>query len=366
MKPCAIPLLLLLAGLCPVACRHPEDGDEPSTEVERIDPAVDSGGAVDGGYGDLADGGQMYAATVLSVTVHRTERVPDFPPSERGAFRFRVEWAAVGRAGGELTLPYSWWDNGPPHPIAGNWDKCVWDKPPRAGQHLLLLLVGRRGADDSIRKEEGPVVHVWRGVRANHPLVRGFRDAAKFLATGDAKTQDHLFRRLCQSPFPSHREFAFRAAFFPIDPRQPDSIYGGNYDPARQSQLVLQYLEHALGEAAPADARNSVTFGFKEWLSHDQDWPQAHSGSAVGGRLAAAFESWYVTELKAVDHPDRCREALEGLDVLVGTRGLANTLALFKKGGRAALTKQLRACANAKDPATREMAQKVLAALGKE
>ncbi len=190
--------LLLLAGLSLsfvlIASRHPEDADEPSTEVERIDSPLDSGRAACGGvYECLAGGGQMYAGTVLSVMVQGSDRGPADPPSEWGLFRFRVARVVVGPNVRELTLGYWWMDETMPQ-IGPDWlcNDGPWRERPRVGQQLLLL-----------------------------------EDAAKYIAAKETKTQDKLFQKLCQSSFSSHRDFAYSAAFFPIDPKAPESVYGG-------------------------------------------------------------------------------------------------------------------------------------------
>src|SRR4051794_28577940 len=102
-------LLLMGLGLSLVliASRLPEGADEPNTEVERLDPPVDRGRDIHGGYYTLANGGPLYAGTVVSVTVTRFERGgPDSLQAEAGTFRFRVERTVAGPPERELTLGY--------------------------------------------------------------------------------------------------------------------------------------------------------------------------------------------------------------------------------------------------------------------
>src|SRR5947207_3054352 len=108
-------LLAVLVTLGLMGSRHPDDTDVPSTEVERIDPPVDSGEDVDrnGGYVNLVAGGPMYAGTVLSVTVKKAgpRGGPGGPPEEWGSLQFRVERTVVGPEVRELTLGYWWLDD---------------------------------------------------------------------------------------------------------------------------------------------------------------------------------------------------------------------------------------------------------------
>src|SRR6266542_2900847 len=175
--------LLLLAGVSLsfvlIASRHPEDANEPSTEVERIDRSVDSGQDVDrsGGYETLVTGGQLYAGTVLSVTVQKAgpRRGPGGPQEEWGSLQFRVDRTVAGPDVRELTLGY-WWLEDSVDSVGTDWvcNDGPWRERPRAGQHLLLQLAGdKQVADGQIRRFGSPVCHVWRGVGGDHPLVHG-------------------------------------------------------------------------------------------------------------------------------------------------------------------------------------------------
>ncbi len=364
--------LLLLAGFVTlglIVSRHPEDADVPSTEVERTDPPVDSGEDVDryGGYSTLVRGGPMYAGTVMSVTVTRFEEGP--PTIEAGSIRFRVDKKVAGPNVKELTLNYWWLDESVPDlSLHGFGNTGPWRERPRAGQRLLLLLMDEAGVEAA--KQNGrfdQVSHVWRGVRADHPLVQGFQDAVKFIAGKDTKTQDRLFRQLCQSPFPSHRLFAFEAAFFAIDPKKEPTVFGRKYDPARQAQLMLPYLRFGVPRISEDEERGAFTWGFAWWFGSPRASAPAYQVPEVAGPLRAAFEDWYLTELATVDRShERCYWALRALDELIDKRGAAETLALFKKGGRAALQERLRACARAQDWNDRELSQKILKKLDKK
>src|SRR5437899_19022 len=142
-------LLLLLAGLgvslALIVSHEPEDADVPNTEVERIEPPVDSGADVHryGGYHTLVTGGPLYAGTVLSVRVKRFEPGgPTRPEVEWGSFRFHVDGTVAGPDVRELTLDYWWLDDSDPARLLGSDWLCnsgPWRERPRAGQHLLLL-----------------------------------------------------------------------------------------------------------------------------------------------------------------------------------------------------------------------------------
>jgi hypothetical protein len=85
----------------------------------------------------------------------------------------------------------------------------------------------------------------------------------------------------------------------------------------------------------------------------------------VTDSLLTAFEDWYLAELATVDRPARCKAALNELDHLIQIRGVAGTLALFKKHGRTPLEERLRACAVSGNPeiakAARELMDKLSA-----
>src|SRR4051794_37896570 len=109
---------LLLMGLgfslVLIVSRLPEEADEPNTEVERLDPPVDRGRDIEGGYYTLANGGPLYAGTVLSGTVTRFEG--------GGGAGLRPD------RGGHLPLPGR---------ADGGW-------PPRAGADAGLLVAGQQ------------------------------------------------------------------------------------------------------------------------------------------------------------------------------------------------------------------------------
>jgi len=357
--------LLLLAGFVTlglIVSRHPEDADVPSTEVERTDPPVDSGEDVDryGGYSTLVRGGPMYAGTVMSVTVTRFEEGP--PTIDARSIRFRVDKKVAGANVKELTLNYWWLDESVPDlSLHGFGNTGPWRERPRAGQRLLLLLMDEAGVEAA--KQNGrfdQVSHVWRGVRADHPLVQGFQDAVKFIAGKDTKTQDRLFRQLCQSPFPSLRLFAFEAAFFAKKP----PVFGGTYSSVRQAQLMLQYLRVAVPRISDDEERYRFTTGLSAWFRSPRAKAPAYQAPEVAGPLRAAFENWYLTALGAVDQPRRCQPALEELAELIEKLGPTPTLALFPKGGRAALDKRLRACVRAQDTNVQQLSQKLLDRVG--
>ncbi|MBI1916476.1 MAG: hypothetical protein HYS12_17340 [Planctomycetes bacterium] len=372
MKARTVPSLLLLAGfvtLVLIVSRHPEDADEPSTEVERIEPPVDRGEDVYGGYHTLAARGPMYAGTVLSVTVRRSgpRGGPDGPPEEWGVFQFRVDRTVVGPDVRELTLGY-WWLDDSQLLLSENWlcNDGPWREPPRAGQHLLLLLVEKERVKEWTRRLGGPVCHVWRGVRADHTLVQGFADAVKFLATKDTKTQDQLFHTFCQSPFASHRQFAFDVAFHAINYQDDHTVFGGTYNSRRQAQLVLRYLRFAVPKLTEDKERYTFTSQLSFWLRGPRALAMADPVSEITGSLRASFEDWYLTELAAVDRPVRCIPALSGLEELIESLGTAETFTLFKKRGRAGLEERLRACARAQHSEIQEKSRKLLEKLGRE
>jgi hypothetical protein len=375
------------------ATRKPKDLPQGPTERPLM-----AGDAQDnyGGYSYLLDG-TLYAGTVLSVTVKALDPV-EFGgngPLERGTLHLRVDRTVIGPPQKELVLGY--WttpQEGAPdgRPIlTTDWAdvESPWGhRRPRPGEHLLVLLTGdKRSAENLNGVGGGSVWHVWRGVAARHGLVRGFEDAGNYLRAKDDKTRGELFRRLCQSPFRGIRLFALDAAFYPVD-RETNTIYGGNYDPVRQSRVVLDFLRLAVPRMF-AEERPYVTGGFSYWLGHD--WH-----SRVTEEARAAFEDWYVTELAARDPERRLRAlnglkeliearvafeawyleelgavnserrwwAVEGLKQLAELRGVAAALGLFKKSGRAGLARLLRACADAADEETRKLSRELLDKLG--
>jgi hypothetical protein len=367
-------LLLLVVGvgvsLALVLSHRAEDADEPNAEVERLGAPVDRGEDVDpyGAYRTLVLGGPLYAGTVQSVTVKHSVQGPNVAPQESGVLQFRVERTVVGPKVKELSLGYWWMDDSNPEFLLGSWtfNDGPWRERPRAGQHLLLLLAGTKfDADDWTRRFGSPVWHVWRGVGADHPFVQGFADAVRFLAAKDTKTQEQLFAKLCQSPFPSHRLFAFRAAFFAIDPDKERTVLGRKEEPRRQAQRILHYLRVAVPRMTEEKERWAFTSGLGVWVEGRRTLPNAHQVPEVMGPVQAAFEDWYLTELGAIDRPVRCSTALSGLNGLIKELGTAEALTFFKKRGRAALEQQLRACARARDEDVQELSREILDKLSK-
>lgn len=314
------------------------------------------------------DDGSLYAGLVLSVTV-KSRKPPEDPfesgLEERGTFRFRVDRTVNGPRQKELTLGY-WstpeqnFPNGGPI-LTADWGGAAspWGhRPPRPGEHLLLLLTA-----DKMRAENlngvggGPVWQVWRGVGAGHGLVRGFEDATEYLKAKDDRTRDELFRKLCRSDFRSMRRFAFYAAFYPAD-SETHKMNGGGHDPVRQSRLVLEFLRLAVPRMDTAMERVSVTGWFSRWL-------EGFSSAGVTEALLSAFEQWYLAELET-GNVLRCQAALEGLKDLIAARGLAGTVALFKKSGRAGLEKSLRGCAGSWDPSVQQSSRALLRQLGRK
>jgi hypothetical protein len=76
--------------------------------------------------------------------------------------------------------------------------------------------------------------------------------------------------------------------------------------------------------------------------------------------VIAAFEGWYLAEL-AVRDDMRCpAQALSGLEQIIRGNGVATTVGLFRKTGRAGLLERLRACAGSADPDVRQLARELL------
>jgi len=335
----------------------------PERELRPGDPEDDYGA-----QSELVHGGSLYAGRVLSVTVKSIDPLEDpfeSGPVERGTFRFRVDRTVVGPPQKELTLGY-WtrpkqdWPKERPF-LTADWgsNASPWGHGrPQRGEHLLLLLTAdKRRAENLNGVGGGAVWHVWRGVGAEHALVRGFEDAARYLHAKDARTRDELFRKLCRSDFRSIREFARYEVFFPIDP-VTQTIYGGNYDPVRQSRLALEFLRLTVPKIETPEERAFVTSGFGHWLQH-------YSSSRVTEALVLAFEKWYLAELET-GNILRCKTALARLEDLIKARGMAGTLALFKKAGRAGLEKRLRECADSWDDSVRQASRELLQKLGKD
>lgn len=351
MRARTILFVFLLVGLAlgPVSCGHPEDGGQQNAEVEWVEPEMTRANDPSGVYSTLAEGGQMYAGTVLSVTVK--ESVPGRqgrgPFEELGSFRFRVDKVVIGPAMREFTLPYWWMTEEPDEvPLIGDWvgNDGPWRQPPRTGARLLLLLA-KKAPPDQVRSWD-PVAHVWCGVGADHALVRGFQDASQFLAAKDVQRQDRLFCNLCASPSPSHRAFAL------------DAVY--SHDPPREKQRWLQYLRFAVPLIKGGEERAHFVWGFAGWLRAQRDWPPGIPEAGV-----AAFAEFCWQELEVRDpwngliNPVHCRAALEGLEVLLRKRGVVGTLALLNKHGRAALEERIRACAKAKDADVQKASKRV-------
>jgi hypothetical protein len=214
-------VLLLATGLClgQISCGSSKKApviDELKPEDEVVNPQERWNNAY-GGYHVLVKGGIMYVGTVLSVTVTLSDPGDDYPPSEVGTFRFRVDKIVIRPRHKELTLGY-WWmdDDSKVKRLSSQWvcNSGPWKKRPRPGLRLLLLLTGNKEDAECMNgKDGGPVWHVWWGVGANHPLVKDFEDAGKYLTVQDDKSRQEIFTKLCQSEWPSIREFVSDAAF---------------------------------------------------------------------------------------------------------------------------------------------------------
>jgi hypothetical protein len=155
------------------------------------------------------------------------------------------------------------------------------------------------------------------------------------------------------------RTFALHAAFYYLGKNKIGegyALFGGDYDPVRQSHLAILYLKHAAPRLSPEE-RPYVTTTFAGWFIHRR------AIAGVTEELKSEFEEWFVKELSARDDMRRPEKALEGLDSIRKENGAAATVGLFKKTGRDGLLERLRDCARSGDPAVEGLSKELMAKL---
>jgi hypothetical protein len=299
-------------------------------------------------YDVITAGGSLYAGTVTSVAV--TEVNPRYYEgrfySEAGTLRLRVDRTLIGPPQQELVLPFRWMQEREDQPgvLHADWVTIdtTWPAQPQLGERLLLLLRNPKLVSKTFDwPSDGPVAYRWQ-LAADYPMVTAFADVADYLAAKDGPARDALYRKLCQSNFRNLRYFALETAF-----------RGDHKDSARQSQVILEYLKHAVPKFTDDAEWTSVTFWFGYSLIYGADW--------CTPELLDAFEGWYLTELAALKRPLRCRQALKDLSYLVHRHGAAKTLALFRQSGRAGLVERLEAVARSDQSDLAEQGRELLA-----
>jgi hypothetical protein len=237
---------------------------------------LDKGGVA---YNVLVEGGALYVGTVLTITVTRSNPAgPDGPAAESGTFEFLVDKTVIGPARKNLTLGYWWMSDDPNEQGAAQleWvcNSGPWRQRPQVGDRLLLLLTGNQDdAEHMNGKDGGPVWQVWRDVTADHPLVKSFEVAGNYLEVQYDDAGDELFKKLCQSEWPSIRSFAWEAAFLWMSPL--DHVIGGfGYDPQRQSRRVVQLLEF-YPKGDDDDGRGAISRGLRGCSTRSSSVPFA-------------------------------------------------------------------------------------------
>jgi hypothetical protein len=305
-------------------------------------------------YRTLREGGSLYAGSVASVIVQGHDTSPPF--TEWGEIRFRVDRTLAGPPQEEMTVPFLWWDDRVKG-VGSDWaGKSKWPGRPKVGEQLLLLIGDLEHA--SRFKDEFPLKYRWE-VGPDDPFVEGFALAAQYLVAKDEATQEDLYRRLCESPFQNMRTFALQAAFSYLGKDKVGegyTLFGGDYDPVRQSNLALLYFKHAAPRLS-VEERPFVTITFAGWFMHRR------ALAGVRDELKDEFEDWYVKELSARDNMRRPEKALEGLGAIQKENGIAATIALFKKTGRDGLMERLEDCARSGDPAVEGLSKELLTKL---
>ena len=235
-------LTLSLMALAVLACSEPKVPEQPEAPAREILKDEDRQ-VRGGGFDDLSGGGRLYAGTVESVEVNRRE--PDgLAVDEYGRFVFRVQKAVRGPFKKRLSLAYDTTefaetraafplvsDSGLP----GNWVKR-----PKEGDELLLLLTPAKpgSLEDQKWNGDGYAAYIWEGVGPDHPLVKDFEVALRYLDATEESVRRDLFRKLCRSAWPSIRQFAQTVVF-----RERNLALRTDWP--KESQLLGEYIKLA-------------------------------------------------------------------------------------------------------------------------
>ncbi len=334
-----------LAGCTKAGTADPEDG-KPYVEAD-----VDSTA-----YYDMVRGCSLYVGTVRSVDGGRLGRALGYSSPvivEHGVIRFAVEETVWGPRQDELTIPYIFTreDLSADEPLPMDWGGgYIWDgKQPAKGQRLMLLTCADWDGKPvpGNRSNEWPMEKIWR-LRADDPLVPGFKEAARYFTEKDPKRRREVFRNLCRSRLKNIREFAAYAAFgdldpdLALDPDRPSQLVS-EVNPVTKPGLVLDFLRLA-GPALEDDERQEVTRGFAHWLGQKIEVERAPE------EVRGAFEDWYLTELACAAVSKRRVAAVRGLAEIAfkgehqGLGPSDTVRLLFRKGGRGPLLKRLEDC----------------------
>lgn len=214
-----IALNCIIALIATVGCANTRDVDKLETTTREI--LEEETRRVNGAFEDLCQGGRMYVGTVKSSKVLR--RDPDLQDiQEYGAFSFQVQKAVRGPLPGkELHLGYHMTEFNANHdgggsPVSkGDILPGSWLKRPQAGDQLLLLTLNSdRGSSQKDWDKDAGVAYFWDGVGPDHPLVRDFEVAMRYLDAREETVRRECFRKLCRSSWPSIRQFAEKAIIY--------------------------------------------------------------------------------------------------------------------------------------------------------